>query len=672
MRDFLAAVRDRIVVFDGGMGATLEQFDLSLENDYKLPGRCHEALVLNRPDVIQGVHESMIEAGAEVVETDTFQASRLKLDEWGLGEHTPRSTARPRRSRAPRSARSASSRARSARRASCPPRRTRRSARSPSATSSASSRSRRRACVEGGVDLLIVETAQDILEVKAAIFGVREAFKATGRAGPHPGLRLAAAQGRQDAARHRHLLGAGHARGAARRRHRAQLLDRPRGHARRDPLPRRVLAGADPLHPQRRHPAAGPRRRDDLPRAARAAGRDARRVRRALRREHRRRLLRHHARPHPRDRGALHRLRVQRAPRPAPAARVLDDRRDAAGPGPRPDARRRARQLPGLAQGQGDAAGRRLRRAARRRRGPGRGRRARARPLRRAHRAPGRGRADAPRGQEGLAVAARAGPDRLDRARGHREGARPGPRPRDRQLDQPRGRPRQARPRDADRARARRGAHRPHHRRGGHGQDARPQGRDRPPHPRDGLRRPRAGPRAADLRRADLHADDRRRRVEALRGRDHRGHQGDQERAARRADLARRLQRLLRRLAAARARPELGVPAPLRGGGARPRDGQPQPHHAVRRDLRGGAGARRRPRVQHPRGRARALHRALRDPRGVQPRTPPPTRPPTWSPRTRCTGTSCAARRRAWRTRSTSRWRRSARSRRSTTSCCPP
>src|SRR3954470_2987602 len=88
MRDFLAATRDRIVVFDGGMGATLEQFELSLENDYRLPGRCHEALVLNRPDVIQGVHESMVEAGAEVVETDTFQGSRIKLEEWGLAEHT--------------------------------------------------------------------------------------------------------------------------------------------------------------------------------------------------------------------------------------------------------------------------------------------------------------------------------------------------------------------------------------------------------------------------------------------------------------------------------------------------------------------------------------------------------------------------------------------------------
>src|ERR671934_561338 len=88
MRDFLAATRERVVVFDGGMGATLEQFDLSLEKDYRLPGRCHEALVLNRPDVIEGVHESMIEAGAEVVETDTFQGSRLKLEEWGLADHT--------------------------------------------------------------------------------------------------------------------------------------------------------------------------------------------------------------------------------------------------------------------------------------------------------------------------------------------------------------------------------------------------------------------------------------------------------------------------------------------------------------------------------------------------------------------------------------------------------
>src|SRR5205085_10779438 len=88
MRDFLALAREQVVIYDGGMGATLEQFDLSLETDYKLPGRAHEALILNRPDVIEGVHASFVEAGADVVQTDTFQASRIKLDEWGLGDDT--------------------------------------------------------------------------------------------------------------------------------------------------------------------------------------------------------------------------------------------------------------------------------------------------------------------------------------------------------------------------------------------------------------------------------------------------------------------------------------------------------------------------------------------------------------------------------------------------------
>ena len=87
-RDYLKAISEHVVVYDGGMGATLEQFELTAEDYGGLAGKCHEALVLNRPDVIEGVHSSMLEAGADVVETDTFQASRIKLDEWGLGEYT--------------------------------------------------------------------------------------------------------------------------------------------------------------------------------------------------------------------------------------------------------------------------------------------------------------------------------------------------------------------------------------------------------------------------------------------------------------------------------------------------------------------------------------------------------------------------------------------------------
>ena len=209
-------------------------------------------------------------------------------------------------------------------------------------------------------------------------------------------------------------------------------------------------------------------------------------------------------------------LTPQRAPgRPHPP-RLLDDRRHADRPGAAPDDRRRARQLAGLAQGEGDAAGRRLRRPAADRREPGRGRRAHPRPLRRADRAPGRGRADGDARQEGLALAARADPDRLDRARRDEGRAGADPRPRDRQLGQPRGRPRQARPRRAAVHRARRRADRADDRRGVDGEDAPAQGRRRPPHPRLRLRRARDGSADADLRRAHVHARDRLGRVQGL------------------------------------------------------------------------------------------------------------------------------------------------------------
>jgi 5-methyltetrahydrofolate--homocysteine methyltransferase len=184
MRNFLQTTRERVVIFDGAMGATLEQFDLSLEEDYRLPGRAHEVLVLNRPDVIEGVHASMVEAGAEVVETDTFQASRLKLDEWGLADHTPEINRK-----AAELARKAVGEQRFVAGSIGP------TGFLPASEEASLGQIRFRELVEvfreqaeglllGGVDLLIIETAQDILEVKAAIFGAREAFTQTGRTVP--------------------------------------------------------------------------------------------------------------------------------------------------------------------------------------------------------------------------------------------------------------------------------------------------------------------------------------------------------------------------------------------------------------------------------------------------------------------------------------------------------
>ncbi|HTZ62604.1 MAG TPA: homocysteine S-methyltransferase family protein [Solirubrobacteraceae bacterium] len=181
MRDYLETISARVVVYDGGMGATLEQFDLTSEDYGGLAGKCHEALVLNRPDVIEGVHSSMLEAGAEVLETDTFQASRLKLGEWGLAEHTVEINTKA---------------AELARRAAGADRFVAGSI-GPTGFLPASDdptlgqirfpelvevfTEQAEGLIDGGADLLIIETAQDILEVKAAVFGAREAFKTTGR-----------------------------------------------------------------------------------------------------------------------------------------------------------------------------------------------------------------------------------------------------------------------------------------------------------------------------------------------------------------------------------------------------------------------------------------------------------------------------------------------------------
>jgi 5-methyltetrahydrofolate--homocysteine methyltransferase len=183
-RDYIAATKQRVVVFDGGMGATLEQFDLTQADYGGLEGKCHEALVLNRPDVIEGVHASMLEAGAEVVETDSFQGSRLKLEEWGLAEHTHEVNLK-----AAQIARKAAGEDRFVA-GSIGPTGFLPASDDPTLGDISFRKlvevfaEQAKGLVEGGADLIIIETAQDILEVKASIFGAREAFVEAGRTLP--------------------------------------------------------------------------------------------------------------------------------------------------------------------------------------------------------------------------------------------------------------------------------------------------------------------------------------------------------------------------------------------------------------------------------------------------------------------------------------------------------
>ena len=183
-RDYLQAISEHVVIYDGGMGATLEQFDLTTEDYGGLQGKCHEALVLNRPDVIEGVHASMLDAGAEVLETDTFQASRIKLGEWGLADYTVEIN-----TKAAEIARKAAGESRFVAGSIGP------TGYLPASEDPSLGQIRfgelvevfteqAEGLIDGGADLLIIETAQDILEVKAAVFGARAAFKSTGRTLP--------------------------------------------------------------------------------------------------------------------------------------------------------------------------------------------------------------------------------------------------------------------------------------------------------------------------------------------------------------------------------------------------------------------------------------------------------------------------------------------------------
>src|SRR5437867_10381878 len=86
---YLDALRDRVLVYDGAMGTNIQRHHLGADDfgGKSLEG-CNDHLVLTRPDVIQGIHESFLEVGCDVVETCTFQSTPHRLREWGIEEKT--------------------------------------------------------------------------------------------------------------------------------------------------------------------------------------------------------------------------------------------------------------------------------------------------------------------------------------------------------------------------------------------------------------------------------------------------------------------------------------------------------------------------------------------------------------------------------------------------------
>ena len=188
---YLEAVKQRVIVFDGAMGTMIQNLGLEAA-DYggeSLDG-CPEILVLSRPDAIREIHRAYLAAGADVLETDTFTGTRLKLDDYALGARTHEiNAAAARLARAAADEFSTVERPRFVAGSMGP------TGMLPSSDDPALSnityqqlaemyREQAAALIEGGVDLLLIETSQDILEVRAAITGIRRAWAETGRRVP--------------------------------------------------------------------------------------------------------------------------------------------------------------------------------------------------------------------------------------------------------------------------------------------------------------------------------------------------------------------------------------------------------------------------------------------------------------------------------------------------------
>src|SRR5690606_35800197 len=83
---FLDRLSEQVLLCDGAMGSRVQAMDLSLEDDFWNQENCTEVLNLSRPDIVREIHRGYFEAGADMVETNTFGGSPITLGEFGLAE----------------------------------------------------------------------------------------------------------------------------------------------------------------------------------------------------------------------------------------------------------------------------------------------------------------------------------------------------------------------------------------------------------------------------------------------------------------------------------------------------------------------------------------------------------------------------------------------------------
>ena len=185
------ALRKKVLRLDGAMGTQIQGYGLT-EDDFRqvafvdaavpLKGN-NECLNLTRPDVITAVHEAYIASGADIIETNTFSANRISQKEYGLEAHAREMAlagariARAAADKAPRKVWVAGSIGPTSKSLTLAPDIARPAERPYSFDEMAASyREQVDALIEGGVDLLLIETAFDALNVKAALYAVETRF----------------------------------------------------------------------------------------------------------------------------------------------------------------------------------------------------------------------------------------------------------------------------------------------------------------------------------------------------------------------------------------------------------------------------------------------------------------------------------------------------------------
>ena len=176
-------LRERIVVFDGAMGTAIHALDLSID-EFGGPAleNCNENLNLRRPDLIRGIHEAYLEAGADIVETNSFNGSPDDMREFGLKDQAYElNFAAAKLAREAADEYSTAQKPRFVAGAMGPTRKP--ITLTPGVRFDglvADYHDHALALAEGGADLLLLETGQDTRNIKAGLIGIGRVFDEVG------------------------------------------------------------------------------------------------------------------------------------------------------------------------------------------------------------------------------------------------------------------------------------------------------------------------------------------------------------------------------------------------------------------------------------------------------------------------------------------------------------